>query len=417
MLSAQRSRGEKKLDANLPSMEGVPFDEKRGFWTPSSWELKEAKQQPFYEDKQILKQVLSKIHESTPIVTEKDILTLKKEISQASLGHNFLLQCGDCAELFEECREEIIQNKIKHTLKLKDILEFGLGKSVTPIGRIAGQYAKPRSYETEWSAGFSYPTYKGDIVHSREFHPTARKIDPLRILTAYEKSQESYHYIKKYLQEKSFYISHESLFLHYESAMTRKSMSSQSYYNYSAHMVWLGERTRELNGAHVEYLRGINNPIGIKLSEKISNEELKRIILTLNPFGEEGKIILIPRLGARAVEEHLPRFLKTVQQASLLVTWMCDPMHGNGEHLTNGLKTRRLDKITLELLKSAEIHKNFGTILGGLHLETSAEDVTECLDEYELNSPSKLEQNYRSACDPRLNPRQTEKLLKDFIKL
>lgn len=379
---------------------------KEQIWTPSSWKNFPALQQPVYTDENELRACLAQLEKASPLVHLHDIQQLKRHIARAGRGQEFLLQAGDCAERFKDCHSSIIINKINFILQIKNLIKEKIGKTVVPIGRIAGQYAKPRSFETETKNLITLPSFKGDIIHSSEFNYEARKTNPHYMLTAYSKASKTLDYIQTL--RPSFYISHEALLLCYESALTR--FNNDTYYNSSAHMLWLGERTRNLNGAHVEYLRGIQNPIGIKMSHKITNSELLQLIYILNPNKEEGKIILIPRLGHDNVEEHLSRFIQTIKQAKLPVTWMCDPMHGNSEMTANGIKTRQFDNILAELFYSVEIHKKFGTIFGGVHLETSEEDVTECLGGQQKIQPQDLEKNYQSACDPRLNPQQSLEL-------
>lgn len=381
-------------------------------WTPSSWQHFVAMQQPYYTNKKLLDVCLSQLKNTPPLVSYGQIEQLKKKIMEASEGQCFLLQAGDCAEQFQYCNRHTVENKINAILNLKDIIEKELKIQVTPIGRIAGQYAKPRSYETETIGGITLPSFRGDIIHSHQFSAQARKTNPNHMLTAYEKTLETLNYIQNMQLE--FYTSHEALLLAYESALTR--WSEFGYFNSSAPLLWLGERTRQLNGAHVEYLRGIQNPIGIKLSHKITNKELVDLIFTLNPNIEEGKIILIPRLGCDHVDFHLNRFIETIKNEKLIVTWMCDPMHGNGEILDNGVKTRRFDNILRELLQTVHIHKKQGSILGGIHLETSEQHVTECLGGPEKIGLLDLEKNYQSACDPRLNVAQSLELVAKFAQ-
>lgn len=387
-----------------------PQNFKKRVWKTSSWQNFVAMQQPVYTDKNLLESCLQQLKRAPALVQSNQIEQLKKHIALAGKGQQFLLQAGDCAEQFKDCQSQIVMNKLSSILQIKTLIEQDLQKVVIPIGRIAGQYAKPRSNEHETQNGVTLPSFKGDIIHSSEFSVDARKTNPQRLLTAYEKSAQTLNYIQNSQTSSSFFTSHEALLLCYESALTRYHLQNSGFYNTSAHLLWLGERTRSLQGAHVEYLKGIKNPIGIKLSHKITEEELVELVSTLNPSQEEGKIILIHRLGSEHVGSHLPRLIAAVKEANLFVTWMCDPMHGNGEVVSNGIKTRRFENILTELIHSVQIHKNQGTILGGVHLETAEENVTECLGGKQKIASHDLEKNYQSACDPRLNPLQSAEL-------
>ncbi|MES2616134.1 MAG: 3-deoxy-7-phosphoheptulonate synthase [Bdellovibrionota bacterium] len=386
-------------------------------WNPLSWRNFSAKQQPVYADQKLLDHCLDVLKKAPALVHYSQIEQLKKHIARAGKGQEFLLQAGDCAEQFQECHPEIVKNKINSILQIKETIEQNLNKPVTVIGRIAGQYAKPRSSETETIHSTTLPSFRGDIIHSREFSFEARKTNPTFMLRAYEKSAETFNYMQNLRGFASlpFFASHEALLLCYESALTRPAENNY-FYNMSTHFLWLGERTRDLQGAHVEYLRGIENPIGIKLSHKVTNDELINLILTLNPNKEAGKILLIHRIGHDYVDLHLPRLIRAVKRAGLTVTWMCDPMHGNSEILANGIKTRDFENISSELFRSVEIHRAQGTILAGVHLETAAENVTECLGGKQKIQLCDLEKNYKSACDPRLNSAQSLELSAEFAK-
>ena len=385
---------------------------KKLLWSKTSWQQFVALHQPIYQDKKLLDNCLSQLNELPNLVHSLEIEQLKNHIAEGGRGQEFLLQCGDCAEQFKDCHPQIVANKIDLIFQLKKILEPQLKKKVIPIGRLAGQYAKPRSNEFEIQNGLSLPSFKGDIIHDSKFTLDARETNPSFMLTAYKNSKETLSYIKDLKLSSPFYISHEALLLNYESAFTR--LVENQYYNTSAHMLWLGERTRKLEEAHVEYLRGIQNPVGIKLSHKVTNYELIQLISILNSSQKEGKILLIPRLGSHHVDTHLPRFIQAVKKANAKVTWMCDPMHGNGELLDNGIKTRRFENISYELLRSVQIHKIYGSILGGVHLETAADDVTECLGGKQQLNSNDLKKNYKSVCDPRLNILQSHELIESL---
>lgn len=381
-------------------------------WHVYSWKQFPIEQQPSYDDPLLLSKVIQKLELKKCLVSLKDIYDLKSQLAMASVGHAFVLQAGDCAERFEECTSEIVSKKVQIILDMKKHLEEKLHKSVIPIGRMAGQYAKPRSQLTETIGEVTLSSFRGDIVHDFNFTIHSRRPNPFNMLKAYKKSALTLKYIDSCSSSQPFFISHESLLLDYESALTR--FENDCYFNASAHMVWLGERTRDLNGAHVEYLRGIINPIGLKISHKITPAELVDLIKKLNPNNEAGKIILIPRLGVKNIKEFLPLFIQEVKKSALSVTWLCDPMHGNGEIAPSGLKTRSIQNIQKELEETIQIHQKMDSILAGVHLEISAENVTECYGSDDHVTLSDLHLNYKTACDPRLNAKQSFDLINLF---
>ena len=384
-------------------------------WTPDSWQKHVALQQPTYENQIDLLNCLNFLKSSSPLVPYDEIVELKKQIFKASIGQKLILQIGDCAEQFKDCHLESIKSKLSLFSKLKEMLELGLNKEIISIGRIAGQFAKPRSDNFETKGDITLRAYRGDIINSSDFTHEARKMNPLNLLIAYKKSEKSLHYIKRFFKSSQFYTSHEALLLNYESSLTRYYTKKNSYYNSSAHFLWVGERTRQLDGAHLKYLSGIMNPIGIKFSENISKEEFIQTINTLNPNQENGKIILIPRMGYEKISLFLPSFIRIAKKEGLNVTWMCDPMHGNTIKTSTGIKTRKFENICDELIQSIKIHKTENSFLGGIHLESAAEEVTECMGGYQKITEQDLKINYKTACDPRLNPSQCNELISYFI--
>jgi 3-deoxy-7-phosphoheptulonate synthase len=404
-----------KQQINSNSYSSLLKISEKSAWNPESWQKFIALQQPIYEDQNTLLNFLSSLKKALPLVPFDEVEELKQDIYKASIGQKFILQMGDCAEQFKDCNLNTIKLKLTVFSKLKELLELGLNKKIIPIGRIAGQFAKPRSDSFETKGNLTLPAYRGDIIHSSEFNEEARKINPINLLNAYKNSKRSLHYIKRFFKTSPFYTSHEALLLHYESSLTRYYIKKNSYYNSSAHFLWVGERTRQLGGAHIKYLSGIMNPIGIKFSEHIRKNDFIKTIAALNPKQENGKIILIPRMGSEKISAHLPGFIRTAKKEDLNVTWMCDPMHGNTEKTSQGIKTRKFENICNELIQTIKIHKAENSCLGGIHLETAAEEVTECTGGFQKITEQDLKLNYKSACDPRLNPTQCNELLSYFI--
>ncbi len=429
-------------------------------WHVESWKDKPRAQDVAYEDPSAVEAVVAKLKTLPPLVTSWEVERLKELVAEAQVGKRFLLQGGDCAETLADCQPGIITNKLKILLQMSLVLIHAAKKPVVRVGRFAGQYAKPRSSPTETRDGVVLPSYFGDIVNRPEFTPEARRFDPRAMLDAYGHAAMTLNFIRslsiggfadmhhpeywdlgfmsradlpddiraeyKQTTEKlaealrfmeaigettvdeltrvNFYTSHEGLNLHYESAQTRKVPRRDGYYLLTTHMPWIGERTRALDGAHVEFFRGIENVVGVKLGPKIDPQEAVSLFRILNPTNEPGKIVAITRMGAGNVEKVLPSLVDAVQRAQLRVLWVCDPMHGNGIVTSSGLKTRNFDDILLEIERTFAIHERLGTVFGGVHFELTGEDVTECIgggiDE------SDLDKNYLSVCDPRLNYRQ-----------
>lgn len=431
-------------------------------WHPASWQSKPALQQPEYPDKQALDTVVASLSRLPPLVVSWEIEALKEQIAAAQRGERFVLQGGDCAESFEDCHSDQIAKKLKILLQMSLVLLYGLKKPVVRIGRMAGQYAKPRSADTETRAGVTLPSYRGDIVNGPGFTPEDRAPDPQRLLRGYERSALTLNFVRalvdggfadlhhpeywdldfmrhsplKEAYEKivhsisdaldffeaasgspiheanrvAFYSSHEGLHLHYEQAQTRYIERRQRWYNLSTHLPWIGMRTAALDGAHVEYFRGIANPIGVKVGPAMSAEWVQGLIATLNPQNEPGRMVLIHRMGVKEIEKRLPPLIQAVRATGSPVLWMCDPMHGNTETASSGLKTRRFENIVAELEAAFRIHQEMGSWLGGVHFELTGDDVTECTGGARGLTDADLARAYRSQVDPRLNYEQALEL-------
>ena len=436
-----------------PAPVNLPVD-----WSPSSWRRHPALQMPTYPDQAALDAALGELHALPPLVTSWEILALKKQIAEAQEGKRFILQGGDCAETFDGCTSEVISNRLKVLLQMSLVLVHGLRLPVVRIGRFAGQYAKPRSTDTEERDGVSLPSYRGDIVNGPEFTAEARIPDPRRMIKAHARSAMTMNFVRALvdggfadlhhpeywnlswvghspladeyrrivdgigdavrfmetlsgnevhnLNRVDFYTSHEALLLPYEEGQTREVPRNWGWFNLSTHFPWIGMRTAQLDGAHVEYFRGIRNPIGLKIGPSVTPDQLLRTIDALNPDNEPGRLTLIHRMGAAHIAEKLPPLLAAVKREGKRVLWMCDPMHGNTEGTANGYKTRRFRNIRSELEQAFDAHAAAGLRLGGVHLELTGEDVTECLGGARELTESDLERAYRSTVDPRLNYEQ-----------
>jgi 3-deoxy-7-phosphoheptulonate synthase len=429
-------------------------------WRADSWKDKPHAQDVSYEDPSALATVVEKLRALPPLVTSWEVERLKEFVADAQEGKRFLLQGGDCAETLADCQPGIIANKLKILLQMSLVLIHASKKPVVRVGRLAGQYAKPRSSPTESKGGVTLPSYYGDIVNRPEFTPEARRFDPKAMLDAYGHAAMTLNFVRslavggfadmhhpeywdlgfmsradlpddmraeyKYTTEKlaealrfmevigersveeltrvSFYTSHEGLNLHYESAQTRPVPRRTGHYLLTTHMPWIGERTRSIEGAHVEFFRGIENVVGVKLGPSVEPEHAVALFERLNPTNERGKLVAITRMGAGRVEASLPPLVEAVRRAERRVLWVCDPMHGNGIVTTSGLKTRSFDDILLEIERTFAVHQKLGTILGGVHFELTGEDVTECIGGGLTEAD--LDKKYLSVCDPRLNYRQ-----------
>lgn len=436
-------------------------------WHPASWRNHSALQQPNYPDQSALQSVQMELGKLPPLVTSYEIIALKNHIAMAQEGKSFLLQGGDCAENFNDCESGLISNRLKVLLQMSLVLVHGLRKPVVRVGRFAGQYAKPRSADLETIGDVTLPSYRGDFINGPEFTELARIPDPRRMVKGHARSamtmnfvrslidggfadlhhpeywdlgwvkqspqSEQYHklvqsvgdavrFMETISGEKAhvvnrtdFYTSHEALLLPYEEAVTRQVPRQKGWFNLSTHYPWIGMRTAQLDGAHVEYFSGIENPIGVKISASVTDDQIKQLCEKLNPKNEPGRLTLIHRLGATNVEKHLPRLIKAVQAVGVRVLWVCDPMHGNTESTSNGYKTRRFDNIKSELELSFDVHASENSHLGGAHLELTGENVTECLGGARDLVESDLERAYLSSVDPRLNYEQSLEIAMSIV--
>lgn len=369
-------------------------------WKITSWRNYLVKQIPQYPVTDLVK-IQKKLQYLQPLISVNKVDALKQQLETLQKNNGFIVQLGECAETFAQANYQDVAERIKLITEFSKILSNK--RNIIPIGRIAGQYAKPRSVNFE-NTGLHI--YKGDMVHDY----TSRQLDTSRFLLAYQKAAETLKHMKNHAE---VYTSHEALMLPYEECFTYKI--NNIYYNLTAHMLWLGDKTRFLNSAHVEYLRGITNPIGIKISPNVSANELCQIIKILNPNNSCGKIILINRMGIKYINDYLPNLIKSIQQNNLQVHWLCDPMHGN-TFSTNNYKTRNMFDIIKEVEIFNNILKKYKVYFAGIHLEATYQNVTECLDNQ--ISPQNLGNNYKTLCDPRLNKEQTielAKLIKDLL--
>lgn len=427
-------------------------------WQPASWQSRAAGQLPTYRDQAHAEAVMAELRRLPPLVTSWEIEALRERIAQAQDGHAFVLQGGDCAETLDDCTSEAIVSKLKILLQMSVVIISGLKRPVVRIGRMAGQYAKPRSADTELRAGISLPSYRGDLVNRVAFTAGDREPNPDLMLRAYEHSAltlnfvrslidggfadlhhpenwdldwvshsplaDEYHRMVKAVADgldffesltgKSidqarrvdFFTAHEGLHLPYEEAQTRFLGRRQRWYDLTTHFPWIGVRTSQIDSAHVEFFSGISNPIGVKIGPAMTPDWLTALLRVLNPENEAGRLTLIHRLGANRVREILPMLVDTVQRAGARVLWVCDPMHGNTETASSGLKTRRFENILAELEGAFEVHGNCGSYLGGVHLELTGDHVTECTGGARGLTDSDLRRDYRTHVDPRLNYEQ-----------
>ncbi len=432
-------------------------------WSPSSWQKFPVKQQPLYDDKQKLGKVLQELTSYPSLVIPSEIRNLKAQLARVSKGEAFLLQGGDCAESFVEFNQKNLLSFFKVILQMTVALMYGAGKPVVKVGRIAGQFAKPRSADLEEIDGKSLPSYRGDIINNIEFSEDARRNNPENLVKAYYQSAATLNYLRtlakgghaslsnvskwndefiqkssqgkrfsalvdsinecqkfmkacgidtgelSQLQEADFYVSHEGLLLPYEEAFTVKDKDDK-YYATSAHLLWIGDRTRNLDEAHVEYFRGIANPIASKVGPSMKKDELINLIDKLNPENEEGRLTLISRMGHTKVQEFLPPLVRAVKESGRNVIWSCDPMHGNTIKSPNGYKTRPFNDILSEVKSFFQIHEAEGTYAGGVHFEMTGQDVTECIGGSQAITEVDLTQRYHTHCDPRLNASQSLEL-------
>ncbi len=441
-------------------------------WNLNSWSKFPAKHLPAYTDKKELDLVLSKIKKYPPLVFAGETRSLKKSLAEVVKGKAFLLQGGDCAESFAEFNPDNIRDTFKAILQMSLVLTHSASMPVVKVGRIAGQFSKPRSSPVEKKDGKELPSYLGDNINGMEFSEKARIPDAKRLFRAYSQSASTLNLIRafsqggfadlrqvhlwnlgfinkktkgkyKEIEEKisdalsfmeacginpennrrlrtvNFYTSHEALLLPFEEAMTRIDSTTGEYHDTSAHFVWIGDRTRQLDGAHVEFCRGIKNPLGLKCGPTLNSNELIKLCNKLNPENEEGRLTLISRFGANKAEEYLPKLIRAIKKEGLNVVWSCDPMHGNTIKATSGLKTRPFDNVLKEVKNVFGIHQAEGSYAGGLHVEMTGQDVTECTGGAQKISDNDLSNRYRTHCDPRLNASQALELaflISDEIK-
>ncbi len=433
-------------------------------WNPDSWKSKTALHQPNYLDEKKLEKTIKKMKKLPPLVFAGEVRSLKKELSKCVDGNGFLLQAGDCAESFAEFHPNYIRDTFRVIMQMAVILSFAAGVPVVKVGRLAGQFAKPRSSPTEEKNGKKLPSYLGDMINAINFDEKAREHNPERMIQAYNQAASTQNLLRAFayggyadlstiqnwnldfvkkskqgsnfkviadrisecldfinacginnknarqLYETNFFISHEALLLPYESAFTRIDSTTGKWYDVSTHMVWIGDRTRQLNGAHVEFCKGISNPIGIKVGPSAKANEIIELVKTINPENEKGKIVLIVRMGAEKINQLFPQLLKQFKKLDLNVVWSCDPMHANIEKSKSGYKTRNFRNILREVKSFFKIHKDVGTYAGGIHLEMTGQNVTECIGGLQKISDKDLSSRYHTHCDPRLNASQSLEL-------
>lgn len=388
-------------------------------WSPDSWQQKTTLQQPDYPDKHAVSNTVAALFALPPLVSCAEIHALKQQLAEAARGERFILQGGDCAESFAQTTESNITGKLSILLKLSLLLQSGLGKPVSIVGRIAGQYAKPRSQDFETHNAKDLPSYRGDLVHSAEKRADARVPNPDNMQKGYFHSAATLNVIRRHAANQfsqlcsqssaaSFYTSHEALLLPYEQALTRKV--DGKWYDFSTHFPWIGMRTNDLNGGHVEFLKGVENPIAIKIGPEADEFYLQGLLEILNPNDEPGRVTLITRFGADKIESCLPKLINAVNSMGKSVLWSCDPMHGNTQLTSGGIKTRRFDDILSELQQAFSIHQQCHSHLGGVHIELTGEAVTECLGGAGGVSEADLTRAYESLVDPRLNYQQAIEL-------
>ncbi len=433
-------------------------------WTPNSWRSKEAAQLPNYPDPARLEWAENIIGDMPPLVFAGEARRLKAQLAQVANGEAFVLQGGDCAESFAEFSANKIRDTFRVLLQMSVVMTFGGAVPIVKMGRMAGQFAKPRSADTETRDGVTLPSYRGDIVNKLDFTEEGRQPDPERMIRAYNQAAATLNLLRAFAQggyadlhevhrwnldfvkdsplaeryeavaddigkaltfmqacgitgekvptmrETDFYTCHEALLLPYEEAMTREDSTTGDYYDTSAHFLWIGARTQQTDGAQVEFVRGIHNPLGLKCPPDLEPSTLCKLVETLNPDNEPGRLSLIARMGHDKVEEKLPPLLRAVKENGFNVAWICDPMHGNTEKSGSGYKTRRFDNILGEVKNFFAVHKAEGTHPGGVHFEMTGQDVTECVGGAHDITEEDLSSRYHTACDPRLNAGQSLEL-------
>ncbi|MDI6401457.1 3-deoxy-7-phosphoheptulonate synthase class II [Balneolaceae bacterium ANBcel3] len=429
-------------------------------WSPDSWLNYPVQQLPEYTDKKLLKSVFKELKGYPPLVNSWEVEDLRDQLALAARGKAFLLQGGDCAEVFDNCNAPQTVNLLKVLLQMSFILIHEMNIPVIRVGRIAGQYAKPRSSPVEKVGSEEIPTYRGDLFNKYQQDLEARVTNPKRLLEGYKLSALTLNFIRSLTEGKGFanlnhpeyweldfmrrnkyykeyesmvksitnavrfvetitndridamrqvriHTSHEALNLYYDSAQTIQVPHNKGWYNLSTHMPWLGNRTRDLDGAHVEYFRGIRNPVGVKVGPPFENEEVVKLLDKLNPDNVEGKVTLITRMGKDNVKKYLPGLIQTVKNSGHSVIWSCDPMHGNTYATEENLKTRSFNDILTEIKETFQVHREEGSFLGGVHLELTGDNVTECVGGANGLKAEGLKRNYKTFCDPRLNYQQS----------
>lgn len=370
-------------------------------WTPAAWRDRPAAQMPLYPDQESLRVAEAQLRAMRPLATPEACRALQDRLAAVGRGAGFLLQGGECAESFAGFSAA----RVQATTALLAAIAAMLPAPVTVTARLAGQFAKPRSADHETRDGLTLPAYRGDSINDFAFDAQARQPDPARMVRAYEQARETVS-----LLPPDYYTCHEALLLPYEEALTRRDGESGAWYAASASFLWLGARTQEPDGAHVAYLRGIANPVGIKCAPWTKADDLLRLCDVLDPHNSAGRLTLIPRMGAAAIDDHLPALIRAIKRAGRHVTWCCDPMHGNTIVTATGRKTRRFADIATELARYVAIHRDEGTWAGGVHLEVAGDDVTECIGGNGPPDESGLARRYETRCDPRLNPAQADEL-------
>ena len=433
-------------------------------WTLDSWKKFIAEQQPNWTDNQLVQKVNNEISLYQPLVFSGEVRTLKQNLADAAQGNGFLIQGGDCAETFNDFKADSIRDKLKILLQMSVVLTYGASCNVIKVGRIAGQFAKPRSSDTETRGEQTLPSYRGDAVNGIEFTDDARQPNPKRLLKTYNQSAATLNLLRAFtlggfadlnkvqlwnqefissssqgekyqkiatsiddalqfmnavgissdryasLRMAELYTSHEALLLGYEQALTRKDSISGDWYDCSAHFLWIGNRTRQIDGAHVEFLSGVKNPIGIKAGPSLTPDELVALAHKLNPENEFGRLTVITRMGADKINDYLPQLINRATSENLNLLWICDPMHGNTYKTETGYKTRHFNTILKEIQQFFAIHQELSTIPGGVHFELTGHNVTECLGGAQEIRDNDLKERYETACDPRLNNEQSLEL-------
>ncbi len=436
----------------------------RPAWTPDSWRSRQALQQPDWPDGSELDAVLKNLSTLPPLVFAGEARDLTADLGRVAAGEAFLLQAGDCAESFDSFSADSIRERLRVILQMAIVLTYSAGVPVVKVGRIAGQFAKPRSSDTETIDGVELPSYRGDIVNDFAFSAAARTPDPQRLVDAYHQSSATLNLLRAFagggfadlhqvhkwnqgfvsqspqhekyehlaaqidqtlsfmracgihpgntpqLKETRLYTSHEALLLNYEEALTRQDSLTSDWYDCSAHMLWIGDRTRQPDHAHVEFLRGVHNPIGIKVGPTTQADDLRRLLDTLNPDNQPGRITLIARMGADGILEKLPPLVRAVKEMGASVVWSSDPMHGNTIKSSNGYKTRNVNDILREMKGFFQVHGAEGTYAGGVHFEMTGNNVTECIGGAYRVTEANLAERYQTQCDPRLNADQSLEL-------